>query len=138
VRANDVVDFLGTHILKQAQWTSLIVFILLFPISYLVMRWHYARPVPVGETSLTYGIAQKPEDKTAEVDEEEATDQKDSAAGEEQVEDEPLATKTMDGDVVQIDDDKIQRTDDGEVAEEIPAPVKATDTTVNKQGDTPS
>jgi phosphatidylglycerol:prolipoprotein diacylglycerol transferase len=70
VRSNVVVNFLGTFILKQAQWTSVVVFILLIPISYLVMRWHYAQPVPANETAITYGIPQKastsgqPETKT--------------------------------------------------------------------------
>lgn len=74
VRANDVVDFLGTHILKQAQWTSLILFVLLFPISYLLMRWHYAQPVPEGEVAVTYGIPQKaqPQDDAEEDDSEDA------------------------------------------------------------------
>ena len=60
VRANDIVSFLGWNPgLKQAQWTSLVVFVLLIPISFLVMRWHYARPIPEGEVAATYGIAQK-------------------------------------------------------------------------------
>jgi phosphatidylglycerol:prolipoprotein diacylglycerol transferase len=60
VRDNTVVNFLGTHILKQAQWTSIVVFILLIPISFIVMRLPYARPVPEGEVAITYGIKQKP------------------------------------------------------------------------------
>ncbi len=60
VRANAIVSFLGWNPgLKQAQWTSIVVFILLIPISFLVMRWHYARPVPEGEVAVTYGIPQK-------------------------------------------------------------------------------
>lgn len=42
--------------LKQAQWTSLIVALALIPITMLVMRTHYARPVPAGEVAATYGI----------------------------------------------------------------------------------
>jgi len=60
VRDNAVVSFLGLNWgLKQAQWTSLIVFILLLPLSYLVFR--YSQPVPAGEVAATYGIPQKPE-----------------------------------------------------------------------------
>lgn len=45
--------------LKQAQWTALIVFILLIPITIGFMRTPYARPVPEGEVPATYGIPQK-------------------------------------------------------------------------------
>jgi phosphatidylglycerol---prolipoprotein diacylglyceryl transferase len=58
VRANTVVTFLGLDWgLKQAQWTSLVVFILLLPVTYLVLR--YSKPVPPNEVAATYGIAQK-------------------------------------------------------------------------------
>ncbi|HEY7414715.1 MAG TPA: prolipoprotein diacylglyceryl transferase, partial [Ktedonobacteraceae bacterium] len=61
VRVNDIVSFLGWNPgLKQAQWTSIVVFILLIPASFLVMRWHYARPIPEGEVAATYGVPQKP------------------------------------------------------------------------------
>jgi phosphatidylglycerol---prolipoprotein diacylglyceryl transferase len=49
--------------LKQAQWTSLIVFILLIPITYLFMRSRFARPVPEGEVAATYGLPQLPAKK---------------------------------------------------------------------------
>lgn len=56
-RANIVVPlFTLDWGLKQAQWTSLIVFILLIPITLLVMRTRYARPVPAGEVPATYGM----------------------------------------------------------------------------------
>jgi phosphatidylglycerol---prolipoprotein diacylglyceryl transferase len=59
VRANTVVTFLGLDWgLKQAQWTSLIVFILLIPLTFLV--FHFSKPVPKGEIPATYGIPQKP------------------------------------------------------------------------------
>ncbi len=60
VRANVIVP-LGPLDwgLKQAQWTSLIVFVLLIPITYLCMRSRFARPVPEGEVAATYGIPQK-------------------------------------------------------------------------------
>jgi phosphatidylglycerol:prolipoprotein diacylglycerol transferase len=59
-RANVVVSFLGLDWgLKQAQWTSLVVFILLLPLTYLIFR--YSKPVPEGEVAATYGIPQKPE-----------------------------------------------------------------------------
>jgi phosphatidylglycerol:prolipoprotein diacylglycerol transferase len=58
VRANDIVSFLGLNWgLKQAQWTSLVVFLFLLPITYLVLR--YSKPVPKGEVAATYGIPQK-------------------------------------------------------------------------------
>lgn len=44
--------------LKQAQWTSLIVLLVLIPLTYLVMRTRLATPVPSGEIAATYGIPQ--------------------------------------------------------------------------------
>src|SRR6266705_2057913 len=62
-RANTVVTFLGLDWgLKQAQWTSLIVFILLIPLTFLVFR--FSKPIPEGEISATYGIPQKPKPDT--------------------------------------------------------------------------
>jgi phosphatidylglycerol---prolipoprotein diacylglyceryl transferase len=62
VRANDVVSFLGLNWgLKQAQWTSLVVLIVLLPITYLVLK--YSKPVPTGEVAATYGVPQKPQDE---------------------------------------------------------------------------
>ncbi len=62
VRANTVVTFLGLDWgLKQAQWTSLIVFILLIPLTFLV--FHFSKPVPEGEIPATYGIPQKSKSK---------------------------------------------------------------------------
>jgi phosphatidylglycerol---prolipoprotein diacylglyceryl transferase len=61
VKLFNVIDW---H-LKQAQWTSLFVFIALLPITYLVVR--YSKPVPVGEVAATYGIAQKPAAQTEPV-----------------------------------------------------------------------
>jgi len=59
VRDNTIVSFLGLNWgLKQAQWTSLVVFILLLPITYLLSR--FSKPVPEGEVAATYGIPQKP------------------------------------------------------------------------------
>ena len=59
VRDNLIVSFLGLNWgLKQAQWTSLVVFILLIPITLLVLR--FSKPVPEGEVPATYGIPQKP------------------------------------------------------------------------------
>ena len=58
-RDNLIVSFLGLNWgLKQAQWTSLVLFIVLLPITYLVLR--YSKPVPPGEVAATYGIPQKP------------------------------------------------------------------------------
>jgi len=59
VRDNLIVNFLGLDWgLKQAQWTSLVVFILLIPVTYLVLR--FSKPVLQGEVAATYGIPQKP------------------------------------------------------------------------------
>jgi phosphatidylglycerol:prolipoprotein diacylglycerol transferase len=60
VRANIVVP-LGPLDwgLKQAQWTALIVFILLLPITLLAMRTRFAQPVPAGEVPATYGMLPK-------------------------------------------------------------------------------
>jgi phosphatidylglycerol---prolipoprotein diacylglyceryl transferase len=58
VRDNLIVSFFGLNWgLKQAQWTSIVVFIVLIPITYLVLR--SSRSVPDGEVAATYGIAQK-------------------------------------------------------------------------------
>src|SRR5438270_337964 len=58
VRSNDIVSFFGLNWgLKQAQWTSLVVLLLLLPITYLVLR--YSKPIPKGEVAATYGIPQK-------------------------------------------------------------------------------
>lgn len=67
VRANVVVP-LGPLDwgLKQAQWTSLIVFILMIPITYLFMRSRFAQPVPEGEVPATYGIPQKAAQQNSE------------------------------------------------------------------------
>ena len=60
VRDNEIVSFLGMNPgLKQAQWTSLVVFILLIPLTFLVFRLRYSRPVPAGEDAATYGIPQE-------------------------------------------------------------------------------
>jgi phosphatidylglycerol:prolipoprotein diacylglycerol transferase len=67
VRANVYVDVLGYTGLKQAQWTSIVVFILLIPLSFLVLRLRYSRPVPAGEIALTYGIPQKPTPQKSDV-----------------------------------------------------------------------
>jgi len=72
VRDNLIVSFLGLNWgLKQAQWTSLVVFILLLPITYLVLR--YSKPIPQGEVAATYGIPQKTqaEEKEKEKEKEE-------------------------------------------------------------------
>ena len=59
-RDNVVISFLGLNWgLKQAQWTSIVLFLLLLPVTYLVFR--SSQPVPVGEVAATYGISQPPE-----------------------------------------------------------------------------
>ena len=91
VRDNTIISFLGLNWgLKQAQWTSLVVFIILLPITYLVFR--YSKPVPEGVVAARYGIPQKPE----------AGDQKlepkvlDSDSDDETVEDEMAAPTSKD------------------------------------------
>src|SRR5712692_5637971 len=57
-RDNLIVSFLGLNWgLKQAQWTSLVLFIVLLPITYLILR--YSKRIPAGEVAATYGIPQK-------------------------------------------------------------------------------
>lgn len=58
-RDNVIMSFLGLP-LKQAQWTSLVVFLVTIPLTYWVLR--YSKPVPAGEVAATYGIPQKPKD----------------------------------------------------------------------------
>ncbi len=78
VRDNAIVSFLGLNWgLKQAQWTSLVLFVILLPTTYFIMR--RSRPVPAGEVAATYGIPQKPK--------------------------EPLVPKTLDGEVVEVKED---------------------------------
>ena len=73
-RANTVVTFLGLNWgLKQAQWTSFIVFILLIPLTFLVFR--FSKPVPEGEIPATYGIPQKPKPDTQKPASEETADE---------------------------------------------------------------
>jgi phosphatidylglycerol:prolipoprotein diacylglycerol transferase len=70
VRNNAVVTLFGLDLgLKQAQWTSLIVLLLLLPITYLVLN--YSKPVPNGEVAATYGIPQKIEKTEQNASEEE-------------------------------------------------------------------
>jgi phosphatidylglycerol---prolipoprotein diacylglyceryl transferase len=60
VRANIVVPlFTLDWGLKQAQWTSLIVFLLLIPLTLWVRRWRYAQLIPEGEIPATCGTPQK-------------------------------------------------------------------------------
>ncbi len=78
VRDNTIVSFLGLNWgLKQAQWTSLVLFIVLLPTTYLIVR--HSHPVPAGEVAATYGIPQKPKP--------------------------PLEPKTLDGEVVEVNED---------------------------------
>jgi phosphatidylglycerol---prolipoprotein diacylglyceryl transferase len=78
-RANDYVDFLGITGLKQAQWTSIIVFILVLPLAYWVFR--YSKPVPEGEVAATYGIPQ-PAKATTDTESTSATDESSETSSE--------------------------------------------------------
>ncbi len=86
VRDNLVVSFLGLNWgLKQAQWTSLVVFVLLIPLTFLVLR--FSKPVPEGEVPATYGIPQKVKAESApEAQEEEQEEQPAEASDEEETE----------------------------------------------------
>lgn len=83
VRANDQVKLFGVIDLglKQAQWTSIFVFIALLPITYWVL--HHSQPVPEGEPAATYGIPQESAKKSETV----------------------LAEKTLDGEEVNVHQD---------------------------------
>src|SRR5437660_8129859 len=66
VRSNDIVSFFGLHWgLKQAQWTSLVVLLLLLPTTDLVLR--YSEPIPTGEVAATAGIPQRTKTEENEV-----------------------------------------------------------------------
>ena len=109
-RANDVVSFFGLWGnlgLKQAQWTSLVVFILLIPVAFFVLR--RSKPVPAGANPLTYGIRQKP---------------KEEKKGE-------LATRILNGQIVQVVDGEIVKIEEvkPEDVRTKPTPKKATAST---------
>lgn len=90
VRDNIFVTFLGLDWgLKQAQWTSLIVFIVLLPITYLVFR--YSKPIPEGEVAATYGIPQKPD--KSEKDEKDEKNEQDEPKNNDELD---LAPKVLD------------------------------------------
>ncbi len=58
VRDNTVVPFFILNWgLKQAQWTSLIIILLLIPLTLWVRRWRFAQPVPPGEVPAMYGMS---------------------------------------------------------------------------------
>ena len=72
-----VVNFLGLNWgLKQAQWTSLVLFVVLLPLTYLVLK--YSKPVPEGEVAATYGIPQR---KKQDEEEQQDQDAQSEAAG---------------------------------------------------------
>ena len=58
--------------LKQAQWTSLIVFLILIPLTLWTRRWSYAKVIPAGDVPATVGIPQK-SSRRVEENESEAT-----------------------------------------------------------------
>jgi len=111
-RDNLIVNFLGLGWgLKQAQWTSLLMFIVLLPITYLVLR--YSKPVPAGAVAATYGVPQKPEApaqlevKTADEEEVNVTD--------------GAEVKTVDGETESVANEPvedIQRQNEEEAGEE--------------------
>jgi phosphatidylglycerol:prolipoprotein diacylglycerol transferase len=58
--------------LKQAQWTSLMVFFILIPLTLWIRRWRAASVIPAGEVPATVGIPQK-SSRRVEENESEAT-----------------------------------------------------------------
>src|SRR3989441_3657940 len=86
-RDNLIVSFMGLNWgLKQAQWTALVLFVALLPITYLILR--YSKRIPPGEVAATYGIPQKEKVAVAT-----------SAGGTVQVEEEtPVAENAKSGD----------------------------------------
>src|SRR5581483_11752256 len=92
VRANIVVPLWPLDWgLKQAQWTALITFLLLIPITVIAMRSRFARPVPAGEVPATYGVPQKPTPTVQEKEEEITTDEENGSGGETRPEDDEQA-----------------------------------------------
>ncbi|MBV9230252.1 MAG: prolipoprotein diacylglyceryl transferase, partial [Chloroflexi bacterium] len=90
-RDNLIVNFLGLNWgLKQAQWTSLVMIIVLLPLTYLVLR--YSKRVPAGEVAVTYGIPQKseateqPEAKSSDEAAAQASDSEEVKAADEETE----------------------------------------------------
>ena len=56
-RANTIVPLFTLNWgLKQAQWTSLVVLLLLIPLTIWIRRWRFARPIPPGEIPATYNM----------------------------------------------------------------------------------
>lgn len=90
-RANIYVNVLGITVLKQAQWTSLIVFILLLPLTYWVLR--HSQPVPEGAVAATYGIAQPAQKRPAAKAEESTPPNKESTDKAEESEPQKAATE---------------------------------------------
>jgi phosphatidylglycerol---prolipoprotein diacylglyceryl transferase len=71
-RTNSIVPLFSLHWgLKQAQWTSLVVLLLLIPLVLWVRRWRLAQPIPVGEIPATYGMFPSKLTKASEQVEEE-------------------------------------------------------------------
>lgn len=62
--------------LKQAQWTSLIFFLILIPLTLWVRRWHYAEVIPDAPAPATSGIAQKNTRQAEESESEAASTEK--------------------------------------------------------------
>lgn len=58
VRDNEIFPFFGIA-LRQAQWTSIVVFILLIPLCAWVMRTRLTRPIPEGAVAATYGLIEQ-------------------------------------------------------------------------------
>ena len=81
--------------LKQAQWTSLIVFIILIPLTALAMRTRFAQPVPHDAVPATYGISQieAQHEASDESTPEDGTESDEPASEETEQSNEPLAAE---------------------------------------------
>jgi phosphatidylglycerol---prolipoprotein diacylglyceryl transferase len=118
-RANDIVSFLGLHWgLKQAQWTSIIVFIVLIPIAFWV--FNHSKPVPEGEVPATYGIPQEKVADKNRADDEEAhvEDGESEAVGSEDMEStsEEAVAEPVEG--VSVEDGKEETSEEAKISEE--------------------
>ena len=79
---------------------SLVVFILLIPLTFLILR--VSKPIPEGEVPATYGIPQKPVKET----EEQAHEEKPPSDEQEQS---PVETTATDGDKQPEAEEKIEK-----------------------------
>jgi phosphatidylglycerol:prolipoprotein diacylglycerol transferase len=70
-RANTVVPFFALDWgLKQAQWTSLVILLLLIPLGLCVRHWRFSEVIPAGEIPATYVMShQSPPERKSKIEE---------------------------------------------------------------------